>query len=65
MFLEIIETVQRSGGRPVSVICDNCPLNQRLYKEFDGPGLVKLPNDRLEVYLVYDYVHIFKNLRNN
>jgi hypothetical protein len=57
--------VQRSGGRPVSIICDNCPLNQRLYKELDGPGLVKLPDDGMKVYLVYDYVHIFKNLRNN
>lgn len=63
--LEIVATVQRSGGRPVSIICDNCPLNQRLYKELDGPGLVKLPNDGLQVYLVHDYVHIFKNIRNN
>lgn len=63
--LKIIETVQRSGGRPVSIIYDNCPLNQRVYKEFSGPGLVKLPNDGLELYVVYDYVHIFKNLSNN
>jgi len=63
--LKIVETVQRSGGRPVSLICDNCPLNQRLYKELDGPGLVKLPKDGLQVYLVHDYVHIFKNIRNN
>jgi hypothetical protein len=63
--LEVIATVERSGGRPVSIICDNCPLNQRLYKDLGGPGLVKLPNDGLQVYLVHDYVHIFKNIRNN
>ena len=63
--LEVITTVKHSGGRPVSVICDNCPLNQRVYKDLGGPGVVQVPNDTLQIYLVYDYVHIFKNIRNN
>lgn len=63
--LEVIATVQQSGGRPVSLVCDNCPLNQRVYKDLGGPGLVNLPNEGLQVYLVHDYVHIFKNIRNN
>lgn len=63
--IEVTTTVQISGGRPVSIICDNCPLNQRLYKDLEGPGLVKLPNSGLQVYLVHDYVHVFKNIRNN
>lgn len=49
----------------MSIVCDNCPLNQRLYKDLAGPGLVTLPNEGLQVYLVHDYVHIFKNIRNN
>jgi len=49
----------------VSIICDNCPLNQRLYKDLGGPGLVQIPNDTLQMYLVHDYVHIFNNIRNN
>jgi len=49
----------------VSIICDNCPVNQHLYKDLGGPGLVQIPNDTLQMYLVHDYVHIFKNIRNN
>jgi hypothetical protein len=63
--LEVITTVRGRGGRPVSIICENCPLNQRLYKDLSGPGLVQLQNVGQHVYLVYDYVHIFKNIRNN
>lgn len=63
--LEVIATVKHSGGQPVSVICDNCPVNQRVYKDLGGPGLVQVPNDTLQMYLVHDYVHIFKNIRNN
>lgn len=63
--LEVIETVKRCGGQPVSIICDNCPLNQRVYTVLGGPGIVQVPNDTQQIYLVYDYVHIFKNIRNN
>jgi hypothetical protein len=63
--LEVITTVKRSGGLPVSIVCDNCPLNQRVYKDLGGPGLVQVPNDTLKIYLVHDYVHIYKNIRNN
>jgi len=28
--LEVITTVKHSGGRPVSIICDNCPLNRHV-----------------------------------
>ncbi|ESO02840.1 hypothetical protein HELRODRAFT_174269 [Helobdella robusta] len=30
--LEVITTIKYCGGRPISIICDNCPLNQRMYK---------------------------------
>ena len=49
----------------MSLICDNCPLNQRVFKDLGGPGSVQVPNDTLQMYLVYDYVHIYKNIRNN
>ena len=48
----------------ISVISDNCPLNQSAYSKFGGPGNVVLPSDD-EVFLIYDYVHIVKNVRNN
>ena len=49
----------------MSLICDNCPLNQKVYSDLGGPGAVKIPSIGYKVYLVYDFVHIFKNIRNN
>ena len=49
----------------MSSVCDNCPLNQEAYKLLGGPAKVTLQPDGLEVFLVYDFVHIFKNIRNN
>ena len=63
--LEALDSIIRCGGTPVSLICDNCPLNQNTYKLLGGPGEVSLwpyPNN---VFLTYDYVHVFKNIRNN
>ena len=63
--IESLEAVVRCEGRPVSLICDNCPLNQTVYSDFGGQGAVKIPGIGYQVYLVYDLVHIFKNIRNN
>ena len=61
--LEIMVRMKKSKVRPISFIADNCPLNQGVYKLLGGPGRVML--DGIEVFLIYDFVHIFKNLRNN
>ena len=58
-----MEVMKKSGVRPISFICDNCPINQGVYKLLGGPGRVVL--DGIEVFLPYDFVHIMKNLRNN
>jgi hypothetical protein len=63
--LEAVESVVKSGGCIISIVCDNCPINQSLYSDLGGPGPVNLPCHVNKVFLVYDYVHIFKNLRNN
>ena len=63
--MEILSAIQECGGRPVSVVCDNCPMNQALYSDLGCPGAVCLLPGNGEVFLVYYYVHIFKNLRNN
>lgn len=64
--LEDITMVKHSGGRPVSIIIgDNSPLNRRVYKDLGGPGIVQVLNDTQQIYLVYDYVHIYKNICNN
>ena len=53
------------GDRPVSIVCDNCPMNQALYEEFGGPGPIDLLPGTSDVFLVYDYVNTFQNRRNN
>ena len=63
--VESLEAVARCGGRPVSLICDNCPVNQKVYSDLGGPGAVIVPSLGYQVYLVFDFVHIFKNIRNN
>lgn len=65
VLLEAALLVANHGGNLVSFICDNCPLNQGAYKLLGGPGKVVLHPYENEVFLVYDYVHIFKNIRNN
>ena len=63
--MEVFYKVRGKGGFPVSFICDNCPLNQCAYALLGGPGEVHLGPDGHNAFLVYDYDHIFKNIRNN
>ena len=63
--LEAIYATFTAGGSIISVICDNCQTNRSVYNKLGGPDEVKLPNIGHTVFLVYDYVHIFKNIRNN
>ena len=37
---EAMSTIVKSGGRIVSLVCDNCPTNQGVYAKFGGPGKV-------------------------
>ena len=49
----------------MSLVCDNCTVNQHTYHLLGGPGkIIMQPNDT-PVFLTYDYVHVFKNVRNN
>ena len=67
-----IATITRCGGTVHALICDNNRVNQSCYvKQFtplqlDSPWIVKNPSDPDQVlYLLYDPVHIMKNIRNN
>ena len=63
--LEAIDCVHRAGGTPVSLVCDNCTVNQHTYHLLGGLGkIIMQPNDTPAV-LTYDYVYVFKNVRNN
>ena len=61
---ESIRVIADKGGCPLVLICDNCPLNQGTYRLLGGPGHVKLP-DGSQIFMIYDYPHMFKNIRNN
>ena len=65
MLLEAASAVVHCGGRPFTFVCDNCAVNQKTYKDLGGPGYVDLQPIGISVFLIYDYVHIFKNIRNN
>ena len=65
MLLDAAYTITSAGGCPVSFICDNRATNQSVYAKLGGPGKVYIEFIHHFVYLVYDYVHIFKNIRNN
>ena len=58
-------TIIKSGGSIISLICDNCPTNQGVYGKLGGPGKAYLEQLGVFVFLFFDYIHIFKNLRNN
>ena len=63
--LEVWYKVKEKGGTPVSLIYDNCPLNQRAYVLLGGPGDVRIEPDGYNIILTYDYDHVHKNVRNN
>ena len=66
-----IQTIESCEGRVVALIWDNNRINQSCCSEFtvrdkDKPWIVKHPSDpSRNLYLMYDPVHLLKNLRNN
>ena len=58
----VIDSVKNAGGRVISIISDNNRVNQACFKCFDQvkPWLTKEG-----IYLLFDFVHILKSIRNN
>ena len=59
-----LEAIISAGGTVQAMICDNNRTNQSLFnkiKTVDGKPW-RTPND---MFLLFDYVHIMKNIRNN
>ena len=63
--------IHGSGGNVVGVICDNNRVNQRCYgmftpKSTDTKWIVESPAiSSKNLFLIYDPVHLLKNIRNN
>ena len=68
---DTIQFIHKCKGHVMCVILDNNRTNQKSYCSFtplsiDRPWIVKSPADENQpLYIMYDPVHLIKNLRNN
>ena len=61
---ETIISIKTAGGTINSLICDNNRTNQKFFKSF--PTALNKPWVSTDgLFLLFDYVHIIKNIRNN
>ena len=65
MILEALVAVHNAGGTTISCVCDNCKTNVSVYGKLGGPGKSFIEAINSDVFLVFGYVHLFKNIRNN
>lgn len=65
ILIEALIAIKNAGGIIISCVCDNCNTNVSVYRKLDGPGEVFVPSINYNIFLTYDYVHVFKNIRNN
>ena len=66
LLIEAGSAVVGAGSTVISLICDNCNTNHSVYSKLGGPGSCQvLSIQEQSVFLVYDHLHIFKNVRNN
>lgn len=65
--LEVINYVQEIGFKIICITTDANRTNQNMFKQFSqtNPFIInpKYPNEK--IFFLYDFVHIFKNIRNN
>ena len=59
---KIIDCIKDAGGRIFCIIGDNNRVNQAIFASFDRakPSITKQG-----IYLLFDFVHIIKTIRNN
>ena len=65
--LEALVAVTDAGGIIISCVGDNCKTNVAVYGKLGGPGktFINATSINSHIFLVFDYVHSFKNVRNN
>ena len=57
-----LNNIRKAGGNPVAIIVDGNRVNQSFFKKID---LTKPWLTKDGIVLLYDYVHLLKNVRNN
>ena len=58
----LLSHIKNSGASVMCIICDNNRINQAFFKKF---SLVSPWRTEDNTFLLFDFVHIFKNIRNN
>ena len=58
----LLRQIRHAGGEIIAIICDNNRVNQAFFKMFD---LVSPWQTRDNIFLLFDFVHIVKSIRNN
>ena len=61
---KVINSINEAGGNIISIIYDDNRVNQKFFETFDcvqnKPWLTKNG-----IYLLFDFVHLLKSIRNN
>ena len=65
ILLEALVAVTNAGGTIISCVGDNCKTNVTVYGKLGGPGKAFINAINSHIFLVFDYVLSFKNVRNN
>ena len=61
---EILNLIKGAGGKPTSIIADGCRVNKKFFKKFKTVDKKPwLTTDG--IFLLFDYVHLIKCIRNN
>lgn len=61
---EMLSLIKMAGGKPACLICDGNRTNQKLFKMFSTvESKPWLTTDGM--YLLFDFVHLIKSIRNN
>ena len=60
----ILESIKRAGGTVKAIICDGNRVNQAFFKEFNT-NTSSPWHTKDNVFLLYNSVHLIKNIRNN
>ena len=52
-YIEVLTFIKKCDGSVLSLVCDNCPLNQSVYNKFGGPGQVSIEGISDNLYFLY------------
>ena len=58
----ILRLIKQAGGNAKAIICDNNRVNQSFFRLFQGDVPWKTKD---EIFLLFDFVHLIKSIRNN